>query len=491
MAMFSKVKELGSQTVIYGLGDALHKGIGFILIPVYLKYLDAAQYGIVETLLVTMMLMVTLSNMGLPDAVFRFYYKAQDQEERKKVISTIFFLSLTGQIIISLLFYWKSEKLSILLFKNSDYTFLLILAAANIFFSAFRQIPLAIYRAQKRASMYVTVNCTTTTVMLVANVYFVVILEKGVLGIVLGFLCGSFTGFAMVLPTLVDEVKFHFEVSRVTKILQFAIPIGLSNLPLTIIFMADRYILGHYASMSQLGIYALAHKLAKLVKEFIIMPFRLAWGPFMFANADNKNAKNIYSKMTTYFCIVATVAVVFISVFSFELVNLLTTKKEYLNASKAVPILCYAFLLSGLSFFTWTGIRLSDKTYYSAIIMTIAACINIPLNYTLVGAYGFMGAAYTLIITFLLTTLLSYIISSKLYYIKYEVGKICLIFLISVFVIVVSNKVNGIANIHSIVLDIMLVLSYCAILYFIGFSRKERYRMKTKVWERVSMRIWN
>lgn len=477
MGILIKIKELGGQTVIYGLGDALHKAIGFVLIPIYLKFLDPAQFGIVETLLVTMGLMVTLANIGLPEAIFRYYFKLRNNDERKKVVSTIFFLSLIGQFTISGIFLWHSELISTLLFKTPEFAFLLSLSAINIFLSAFRSMPLAIFRAQKRAFMFVTVNCTTTTVMLLANVYFVAVLEKGVLGIMFGFLCGSFVGVAIALPSLIREIKLTFEMKMVKEILQFALPLGLSHLPLTIIFMADRYILAHLASLSQLGIYTLASKLGKFIKEFVILPFRLSWGPFIFANENTQNANFIYSKMTTYFSIVATAIIVLVSVFSFDLISLLTSKQEYQRAGEIVPIICYAFLFFGLCFFLGTGIRLSKKTYYLTIVMTISASINIPLNYVLIDLYGYKGAAYTIFITFFIAMILTYWASSKVYNIDYEVRRISLILLSSTFIIGCALYVRLTSNLLDFSFRIGLVVIYFIIMYFIGLSSSERAQL--------------
>lgn len=195
--------------------------------------------------------------------------------------------------------------------------------------------------------------------------------------------------------------------------------------------------------------------------------------------------------MMTYFCMIATAAIVIVSVFSFELVNLLTTKKEYLHASEAVPVLCYAFLFSGLFSFASTGIRLSGKTYYLTIVMTIAACINLPSNYYLVGMNGYMGAAYALFITFFVTTILSYLISSKLYFIKYEIGRILLILAISLVIVVSSKELRLASGTHDFLFRVLLVTSYFVTLYYIGFSGKERHRMKKRIGKKVSGWIAN
>ena len=127
--MKTEILSLGKQTIIYGLGDALYKAVAFFLLPVYLKYLSPAQYGTVESLMVTRELVVTLIAMGLPNAVFRFYYRAEDENERKQVVSTIFFLSFIFQISAPLLFWWKNEFISNLILKQPEFGFLISILA--------------------------------------------------------------------------------------------------------------------------------------------------------------------------------------------------------------------------------------------------------------------------------------------------------------------------------------------------------------------------
>ena len=43
--MLQTVKRLGLQSATYGLGSLLNKLLGFVLLPVYTRYLTPADYG--------------------------------------------------------------------------------------------------------------------------------------------------------------------------------------------------------------------------------------------------------------------------------------------------------------------------------------------------------------------------------------------------------------------------------------------------------------
>lgn len=511
MGIFNKVKEFSGQIAVYGLGDALYKVISFVLLPLYLKHLNPAQYGTLETLNVTQGIALTFIAMGLPNAVFRFYYRVKDKAERKAIVSTIFFLSLIAQIFLSLLFFINNEILSKLIFNSPEFAFLFAILSVNIFLASFRRIPMAIYRAQKRAWMHVTINLTVALVTLLANIYFVALLNKGILGVILGNLCGALVGVALVFPAMIREVGIIFGPSIVKKILVFSVPLGLAQLPFSIILMADRFFLVKFTSLRDLGIYALAYKFGLLIKEFLSLPVGLAWAPFLFSNEQQENAREIYSKIAIYFVIIGTAIVVLISVFSIDVIKLLTNRSEYNEASNLVPVLCYAFFLFGLSHIVWSGIHISGKTYYSTIIMTICLCFNLLSNYVLIRAYGYKGAAYALLFTFILINILSYIVSSRLYYINYKIGKILHIVFISVVAIVLSqlsipnyildniynifaqrSAFNGMENFilwlsdqsaffhkenHGLMFRIIIVMLFFAYQWYILFSKWERQKV--------------
>ena len=47
-----RLRQLGKDSVIYGVGGALAKGVSFFLLPIYTRIFTLAEYGAIEMLTV-------------------------------------------------------------------------------------------------------------------------------------------------------------------------------------------------------------------------------------------------------------------------------------------------------------------------------------------------------------------------------------------------------------------------------------------------------
>lgn len=476
--MKSGIKLLGKQTIIYGLGDTFYKAVAFFLLPVYLKYLDPTQYGLIESLMTTRRLIVILINCGLPQAVFRFYYRAKNEDEKKNIMSTIFFMNLFIIITCTVVILWKNELISNLILKNPEFGFYFAILSVNIFLITFRGIPFSIFRAQKRALAYTVINFTVGLITLIMNIFFIAYLKMGVLGVLYGNLCGSMVGMILISPTIYREIRFQIDVNSLTKIFSYSLPLGFALLPSTLIFMADRYFIIRLSNLHDLGIYALAYKLSNFLRMFIIMPFLLSWGPFVFLKEREENAKDIYSMTFKYFAMIAFAFVVLISVLQIDIIKILAKNPDYHAASRIVPILCYALMLLGLSsVIRGVGIRISGKTYFTTITMVFGLCLNIIMNFILIKQFGIIGASYSLLITSMGIFVMSYVFSIKLYPVNYKIGKLALFFVASLILITLSQVLSTIGIFDNFMVRVLMVLLYFTFLYFTGLSVEERVKL--------------
>ena len=87
----NRLKQLGKDSLIYGLGGVLAKSIGFFLLPVYTRIFDPADYGTIEMLSVIVGLFSAVLAMGM-DSTQSFYFhkqKQRGQKEQARVVSAI------------------------------------------------------------------------------------------------------------------------------------------------------------------------------------------------------------------------------------------------------------------------------------------------------------------------------------------------------------------------------------------------------------------
>ena len=80
----SIVKKSGT----YALSFVINRGLSFLLIPLYTRYLTTTDYGILELLDLTMNFVIVFAGSRLGQALFYYYFSETDEEVREQHIST-------------------------------------------------------------------------------------------------------------------------------------------------------------------------------------------------------------------------------------------------------------------------------------------------------------------------------------------------------------------------------------------------------------------
>src|ERR1700746_3211778 len=75
----SRLSQLGRDSVVYGLGAILAKGIAFFLLPVYTRIFSPADYGAIELLTVIAAFLSALLVMGMDSAQSFYFFEQKDQ----------------------------------------------------------------------------------------------------------------------------------------------------------------------------------------------------------------------------------------------------------------------------------------------------------------------------------------------------------------------------------------------------------------------------
>ena len=79
--MSEPLKKTAGYAGIYAIGALLNRGIGFIMLPVYTRFLTPADYGVVELLALTVEVVSIVTGLGLMNGLHKFYYKYDSGHE--------------------------------------------------------------------------------------------------------------------------------------------------------------------------------------------------------------------------------------------------------------------------------------------------------------------------------------------------------------------------------------------------------------------------
>lgn len=75
----SKLKQLGKDTVVYGLGGVFAKSVAFLMLPVYTRIFTTANYGTIEMLTVISGFLGANLVMGMDSAQSMYFFKYQEE----------------------------------------------------------------------------------------------------------------------------------------------------------------------------------------------------------------------------------------------------------------------------------------------------------------------------------------------------------------------------------------------------------------------------
>ena len=146
--MFKQLKELGHDSLIYGLGSTISQFVGLFLVPFYTQALAPSDYGILAIIGLFTQFLGPVSSFGLDNALFRYFSLSKSQKEEKSYLSTAAVIKLVVAILFITLTYFSFPFLDKYLFegKLSVQSWLVVLA--TMFFSSIGSLSEVVIRIQ-------------------------------------------------------------------------------------------------------------------------------------------------------------------------------------------------------------------------------------------------------------------------------------------------------------------------------------------------------
>lgn len=464
-ALFKTAK----HSVIFGLGRLMSRVVGLILIPIYTRFISPSEYGILAIILMVGSMVVISLEMGLNTAVFRYYFKFTEEKKRILVISNVFFYILVLGMVITAILIFASESISSLFLKTPYYAPYFVLMLVTMYLRVLKNVPLAVLRAREKSIIYSMLSILDLIAGIVLNIYFVVILKRGVMGILeAGFIVGVITT-PLFLIFIRRDIYLHISRNLLAKLLKFGLPLVPANMAILVLTLSGRYFLTVFSSLKQVGLYALGQKLGLIISILLVQPFQLIWPTMMYSVSGEKHANVYYSRILTYFLIIIGGVALILSAFSKEFTALIASP-DYLRAYKVIPFIAFSYVAYGTYFIVSVGINLKEKTYYLPWIVGSTAVLNLILNYILIPQFGMMGAALSSFISYINLAIINYFVNKKLYKIEYDFRRIGILSLI----FVVTVALFSLSVIKAPVLKMVYCAIYFALVWFFLLDRKEK-----------------
>lgn len=481
------LKKLAGQTAIYGLSTIIGRLLNYLLVPLYTYNFTAAQYGVSTEMYAYSSFLLILLTYGMETALLNF---SSSENNKEKVYSTsLISISISSFLFIVLACLFGPSIASLIRYpEHPEY---IIWFAFILGFDAMASIVFVRLREQNKARRFAFVKIINILANIGFNVFFIIICSKiyqhpdspfyGLIekiydpeiGIGYAFisnLIASILTLVFLLPEI-KAVKYIFDRALWRKMMIYAFPLliaglaGMTNETMDRIML--KYLLPAEIAITQVGIYGACYKISIIMTMFI-QTFRFAAEPFFFAQAKEKNAKELYADVMKYFMIICSI------IFLGTMANISWIQyfvgEEYRVGIRVVPILLIANMCLGATANLAIWYKLTNKTRYGAYLTIFGAIITLSLNYYLIPKIGYIGSAWTTLICYASIMITSYIVGNKHYAVNYDLKRIVGYFSLSLALYFMSKYIELSSTTIELIINNLLLVIFVVVIFI--YERK-------------------
>jgi O-antigen/teichoic acid export membrane protein len=472
--MLSKLKRLGTETAIYGISTIVGRFLTFLLVPFYTNVLPStSDYGIVATVYAYIAFLNVIYGYGMESAFFR-YASALEIGDTKQNFSTPFLSIFFTSLVFSGCLHVLAAPIAGLIGIGSGYASLIRYGAWILFFDALCLIPFASLRLQNHAKLFASIKLLNISSNIALNVLLLLKFKLGVEGIFISGLASSTLTFLLLVPIVRKQFQISLHRDLLRHLLRFGLPLVPAALSGIAIQVIDRPILKALTNESVVGVYQANYRLG-IFMMLVVSMFDYAWRPFFLTTAKEENAKEVFSRVMTYFIVTASFIFLFFSFFIGDIVRIRVfghyfIKPEYWSGLSIVPIVLCAYVFTGVYTVLVAGVHIEKKTHILPYTTGAGAIVNIVCNYLLIPPLGMLGAAYATLLSYMVMAVSLYVVVQRFYYVAYEFRRILIITVVTglLFVLFLWLGVGGTST-PPFVVKVILLLAFPVLLFLLKF----------------------
>ncbi|MEX0995218.1 MAG: polysaccharide biosynthesis C-terminal domain-containing protein, partial [Balneolaceae bacterium] len=433
-----KLRELFSDTLIYGISSVIARFVNYLLVPFHTGVFDPARYSIVGLVYAALIFLNVIFTMGMESAYIRY---AKDRKEAPHIFKTLQ-LSLFGFASALVGILWLFEPLAIpLLNLNNQSSGIFLMMLGILWFDTLSIVPFAELRLIRRSILFAILRTAHVIINLFLNFYLILELGYGIEAVFISNLVASVGVTVVIWMFTLPMLRGEWNRYWMKKAVLFGWPFVPAGIGYAINETLDRFFLNMmdpatvhsiygtgYTPEDIVGIYSACYKMAVFMLLLIQM-FRMAWQPFFMRYSEDPEAPKIFARTFIYFNLAAAALYLLVGLFVQEIVAIriplmdrMLIDSEYWAGLGIVPLLLLAYWFHGWYMNFSAGIFISEKTRVLPKIMLLGAGITIFANLILVPVWGMLGSAWATVASYAAMALTLYYFSTKEFEVPYRLS---------------------------------------------------------------------
>lgn len=457
ISKWHSLSDVAKASIAFVISSFLLKGISFITTPIFTRLINTNEYGIVTEYNAWQSILEVFALLGLTSAGV-FNVGLNDYKERRSqyMSSTLTICNLVTCVVFIIIMLLKIP------FGTN---FILPTNLIVVMFLYFMFHPAQIFWITRQRYEYkykLAVLLTIVSTLMTQGVSVICVMTaktQDLAGVKIW--SGVLAGFVICIPLYIyiyANGKSFYDKQMWKQVLKFAIPLLPHYLAQHLMSSSDRIMLANMTSKSAAGIYAVVLNIS-VIASIVWNSINASIVPFTFEHMNKKDYKSINNMIIPIIAGFAGVCIM-VTMAAPEIMAILAPDDYHSGLYSVPPVVATAFLSALYNIYANIEFY-HKKSSYIASATVVSAVVNIGLNALLIPMFGFVGAAYTTLISNIVLIIIHYYGYRKSQETRVYNDK--LVFIIAILCIL-SCEVMNLLYLNTIVryiaLAIMLVLAF-------------------------------
>lgn len=398
--MDRRLSGLLSGTLVYGLGGVLQRAVSIVLLPVLTRYLVPAEYGVIAVLDVLATSLVAILSLGFGTSMTVTYFADGSPTRRERTVSTAFWL-LSGATGLTLaLALPAAGRIASFLVDDAAAARLVALSLVTSALSVLA-LPFTLrLQFEQRATRQTALSFIAAVLTACLSLLFVVVLGRGVAGLLEGRLLAQGAGFLLYLSTFPPRrLAGAGAIDRATagELLRLGLPMVPSFATLFVLQQGNRWFLSLFESLDAVGVYSLGTQLGSVV-AIGVAAFSTAFTPYFMAFSEHRHEAPATLSRTATWYVFGFGTIAFLVFGGARAATMLLAAPPYEPGFRVAGAAAVAQAAIGAySLFTPPAV-FAKEIHYTSVVQAATLVVAVALNFFFIPAWGMMGAALALVL---------------------------------------------------------------------------------------------
>lgn len=376
------------NTILLTMGTVINKGLQFMIIPFFSRWLSTEEYGRFDLLYTYVSLLLPIITLSIDDAIFRNCVSSSDEVGKKKYITNAFAVNVFNLLIAVVVIMSLATDIKI------QAAFCLYLMGEVL-----SQYLRGYLRGIKRLDIYSAAMVINTVIMIVVVTWLVYVRNSGIEGMLIGYAVGTWGGNIIIClySKWIRMISLlSLSLHTIKEMITYSIPLVPNALSWWVMNASDRQIINWFFGDEANGIYAIAHKVPALCSVIFNM-FTISWQQEAAIKIKDENRNDYFNKVLNEMYVVLAIICSDLFAGSFILYHYIFAEK-YIDAQLYSPIMIFAAVLMALSQF-YGGIQIALRdSKKNGITTIVGAVVNVVVHLLLVRYIGLFAAAISTLV---------------------------------------------------------------------------------------------